>query len=390
MSNLTNHNRYKEYNYQAPRFEYKKETFVQKKRIKAPKRKKFAFVAFFVSFLLLALYGYFVCPYGYRHFIEPFFVNRILNRNIKLDVSGFINPTYEYLHNSYLLGEPLVVSVNSKANVLSQIVSNGELTSTKQKLLNLFEKYPWLHASVFVWDYSSAKTIEINADEIFPSASIIKVPIAIELIKKIEESEKTSSPISLKDKRLYTDEFKTLGSGHLQYTQSDVLYSLDHLANIMISESDNSATNMLLYEIGGVDGFNKAMRNYGLNVTSMGQWLPDLEGYNKITAREISTILYNINNSNYISPKYKNVIKEYLGSTKNIHLLKEKLPSDAMILHKTGNIGTMLGDSGIVYSANGRKYIVTILVKRPKNDLSARTMVQEASLIIYNDLNSLR
>ena len=147
---------------------------------------------------------------------------------------------------------------------------------------------------------------------------------------------------------------------------------------------------MILYEIGGVDGFNKAMRNYGLNVTSMGQWLPDLEGYNKITAREISTILYNINNSNYISPKYKNVIKEYLGSTKNIHLLKEKLPSDAMILHKTGNIGTMLGDSGIVYSANGRKYIVTILVKRPKNDLSARTMVQEASLIIYNDLNSLR
>ena len=94
MSNLTNHNRYKEYNYQAPRFEYKKETFVQKKIIKAPKRKKFAFVAFFVSFLFLALYGYFVCPYGYKHFIEPFFVNRILNRNIKLEVSGFINPTY--------------------------------------------------------------------------------------------------------------------------------------------------------------------------------------------------------------------------------------------------------------------------------------------------------
>ena len=58
-----------------------------------------------------------------------------------------------------------------------------------------------------------------------------------------------------------------------------------------------------------------------------------------------------------------------------------------MILHKTGNIGEMLGDSGIVYTSSGKKYLVTILVKRPKNNLNARNLVQDASLITYNDLN---
>ena len=357
------------------------------RRIKTKKRKRNSFIAFVAALIFFGIYGYFICPYGYRHFVEPLFVNRFLNRNTNLDVKPFISPTLAYLHNSYLMDEPTLVGVDNKARILNNISVTGSMESTKNKLLNLFKNYPSMHPAVFVWDYSTGKAIEINADEVFPSASIIKIPIAFELMRKIDDSSKTKEPITLQDKRMYTDEFKTLGSGKLQYTQSDVNYSLNHLADIMISESDNSATNMILYEIGGVDGFNRAMRNLGLKTTSMGEWLPDMDGTNKITAREISTILYNIDNPLYINPKYKNSLKEYLGNTKNIHLLKEKLPPNAMILHKTGNIGEMLGDSGIVYTSSGKKYLVTILVKRPKNNLNARNLVQDASLIIYNDIN---
>ena len=48
----------------------------------------------------------------------------------------------------------------------------------------------------------------------------------------------------------------------------------------------------------------------------------------------------------------------------------------------------MLGDAGIVYAQNGRKYIVVILVERPHNDYSARDLIQEASKIIYKNINS--
>lgn len=360
-----------------------------KKKKTAPKKAKKNLIACFFALVLLGLYGYYVCPYNYTHYLRPLFINRFLNRNLNLDASEYITPTSKYLHNSYFLGQYQLSPYVDKSKQISRIKIISEMTDTKQKLYNLFKSYPRLEPSVFVWEYSTGSGFEINADKLYPSASIIKIPIVYELMRKIDFSSKTNNPITLQDKRQYTEEFKTLGSGNLQYTKTDVFYSLDYLANITIANSDNSATNMLLYEIGGIDGFNRAMRSLGLKTISMGQWLPDLEGENKITAREISEVLYNLDNPNYINPKYKTTIKEYLGNTRNIHLLKEKLPQSAMVLHKTGNIGNMIGDSGVIYTDNGKKYIVTILVKRPKNDFSAKVLIQDASKLIYDDIKAL-
>ena len=328
-------------------------------------------------------------PYNYKTYFEPIFLNRFLNRNIHLEGEDFLFPTKKYIHNSFLLDKYITVPKAPKSKEITDIKIVKEMTNTKAKLLELFKKYPKLHPAVFVWEYQTSTGFEINADEVYPSASIIKVPIAFELIRLIDDRENSQNPISLNDKRTFTETYRTSGSGKLQYTKADTDYTLNHLANIMIAESDNSATNMILNEIGGMDGFNRAMRNLGFKTISMGGWLPDLEGTNKITAREISKVLYNIDNPNYIKPKYRTVLKEYLGNTKNTHLLKEKLPIDSMVLHKTGDIGTMLGDTGIVYTDNAKKYIVTIIVKRPHNDYSARTLIQDASLIIYNDINAL-
>lgn len=359
---------------------------IKRRKVKAKKRN---LAALFFAALLMGLYGYFICTYNFHHYFEPLFLNRFLNRNIKLDVESYIQPSLEYTKNSYFLDKYIFAPVAPKNRQMTDIQILKEMSGTKNKLQELFKKYPNLEPGVFVFEYSTGAGFEINGNTPFASASIIKIPIAFELMRVLDETSKTDSPVSLKDKKVFSEDFRTSGSGHLQYTQGDVEYTLNHLASIMISESDNSATNMILHEIGGVDGFNKATRNLGLKVTSMGNWLPDLEGTNKITPREISTILYNIDNPNYIKPQYKPILKDYLLSTKNVHLLKEKLPDSALIYHKTGNIGTMLGDSGIVYAQNGRKYIVTILVKRPHNDYRARTLIQDASLLIYNDILAL-
>jgi len=365
---------------------------VKKTPRRIPLKKKKAKKGFLVSLFALALlsaYGYFVCTYNFKNYFEPLYLNRILNHKIKLDTKKFALPTNDYLHNSFFMGQYQLTPRATKPKEITDIQIISEMTDTKNKLLELAKNYPKLEPSIFVWEYSTGSGLEINSDKIYPSASIIKVPIAIELLRLVDRTSKTNNPINLTDKRKFEEEFRTLGSGDLQYTKAGVSYSLDHLANIMIANSDNSATNMLLYEIGGIDGFNRSMRNLGLKVTSMGSWLPDLDGYNKITAREISKILYNIDNPNYIDPKYKNILKEYLGNTRNIHLIKEKLPTDVMVLHKTGDIGTMLGDSGIVYTNNGKKYIVTILAKRPHNDYGAKMFIQDASLLIFNDIKAL-
>ena len=362
-----------------------------KKRVKVKKKNKNGlkkFIAFLFDTTFLGLYGYFICPYNYEHFFKPLYLNRILNKNIDRDISELINPL-SYANNTYFMDGYQLTPVAEKSKEISNISIVHEMTETKGKILNLLKDYPKLEASVFVWEYSTGAGFELDSDKVFPAASIIKIPLAFELIRLIDRSQKTVNPINLTDKRVFTDQYRTLGSGDLQYTRAGVAYSLDHLANIMIANSDNSATNMILNEVGGMNGFNRAMRNLGLKITSMGEWLPDMNGSNKTTAREISTILYNIDNPNYINPKYKNILKEYLGNTKNIHLIKEKLPPDAMVLHKTGDIGTMLGDSGIIYTDNGKKFIITIMAKRPHNYYGAKTFIQDASLIIYNDIKAL-
>ena len=360
----------------------------RKIRTKTKKKKK-SFLALLFSLIILSAYGYYVCPYNYNNYLRPIFLNRFLNRNIKPNIAKLF-PTKNYIYNSFIVDKNISVISNNDSKEIAEITIINQMTSTKDKLTEMFKKYPDLKPSVFVWEYSTGSGLEINSNELYPSASIIKIPIAYELIRLVDQRSNTPSPISLDDKRMFTELFRTSGSGDLQKSQAGKQYSLDYLANIMIANSDNSATNMILYEIGGMDNFNRSMRNYGLKNVSMQNWLPDLEGTNKITAREISEILYNIDNPHYINPKYKNILKEYLGNTRNIHLIREKLPADVMVFHKTGDIESMLGDAGIVYTNNGKKYIVTILVKRPKNSQSAKILIQDVSKVIFDDIKNLQ
>ena len=75
---------------------------------------------------------------------------------------------------------------------------------------------------------------------------------------------------------------------------------------------------------------------------------------------------------------------DYLGHVKNNRLLQAGLPSDAILLHKTGDIGFMLGDAGIVKTRTGKKYIVVILANRPHNSVLGKEFIVKASEVIYN------
>ena len=74
----------------------------------------------------------------------------------------------------------------------------------------------------------------------------------------------------------------------------------------------------------------------------------------------------------------------YMGHVHNNRLLKAGLGEGAVLLHKTGDIGTMLGDAGIVIAPNGKKYIVVILANRPHNAAAGKDFIVQASKIIYN------
>ena len=72
-----------------------------------------------------------------------------------------------------------------------------------------------------------------------------------------------------------------------------------------------------------------------------------------------------------------------MKQTRTNTLLPQGLEPDATIAHKTGDIKSVLGDSGLIYLPTGKRYIASVLVKRPDNDPQARAMIQEISRITY-------
>jgi beta-lactamase class A len=67
----------------------------------------------------------------------------------------------------------------------------------------------------------------------------------------------------------------------------------------------------------------------------------------------------------------------------NQSLIPQGLGQGATIAHKTGDIGSMLGDVGIIDLPNGKRYLMAAMVKRPHNDDRAGDAIRQMSKLTY-------
>lgn len=301
--------------------------------------------------------------------------------HITTDYNNLVHPVENYLANDWSLGLRTIQGANKKNPQMLPVKENLPMGLLKSRLIALQEAYPTIHSSIYVWDYNDGNFVDINADEVFSAASIIKLPVLVALFKNIEYGQ-----TSIFDEMILTDIFRAEGSGSLQYKAENSKYSVDTLARLMITHSDNSATNMLMTKIGGMPSVNRQIKSWGLANTHVHNWLPDLEGTNYITARDMGRLLYNLDNPEFLSVSSREKIFSYMSHVKNNRLIPAGLGAGADFLHKTGDIGKMLGDAGIVYAPNGKKYIVVILANRPYNSVKGKEFIVQASDTIYKYL----
>lgn len=332
-----------------------------------------------ISMLFISFVLFFAMPFSFSKVTKAIFVPTPY-KNIKVDTYKTAFPTYNYLSNNWFMGyRGFGYSAEGKESQMISIKESVNMPALRSRLLQLAETYPTVKPAVYVWDYETGNYIDINANKLYSAASIIKIPVLIDVFRSIEEGQ-----FELSDRIPLTEYYRTEGSGFLQFKGNNA-YSIDDLARIMITNSDNSATNMLISKVGSMTDVNQAVRDWGLTGTSLHAWLPDLEGHNKTTARDIATMLYNIDeNDNLLSEESRTKIFSYMGHVRNNRLIQAGLGPGSVFLHKTGDIGTMLGDAGIVIAPDGTKYIVVILANRPHNDVAGKDFIVEASEIIYN------
>ena len=347
-----------------------------------------------VVFSFLAVFMAFVFPTAYNRLINNVFFPNSLPVNTKtqgnlaqkkpenisaVNIYSIANPTTNYLSNDLfhnrLMLTPTIEKTHSE---ITTMYHTNEMAGLRNQLQGLMKEYPMVKPAIYVWEYENGKYVDINGDELYSAASIIKLPVLVRLFKSIEANQMT-----IFDDMLLTDYYQSSGSGNLQYAQTGRKYTLDQLAKTMIQDSDNTSTNMIMSKLGGMDDINIGLRDWGISKTYVRTWLPDLKGTNKTTAKDMAKILYNLDNPGFLNINSREYIIDYMSHVKNNRLIAAGLGDGALFIHKTGDIGTMLGDAGIVYAQNGKKYIVVILANRPHNAPQGKDFIVKASRLIY-------
>ncbi len=108
-------------------------------------------------------------------------------------------------------------------------------------------------------NFSTGEEVLLRADDVLPTASVIKLPILVELLRQAEDGR-----LQLAERIDLRDVDKCGGSGILKVFQAGLQPTLRDVATLMVVLSDNTATNLAIDAVGGVELVNRAMAELGL------------------------------------------------------------------------------------------------------------------------------
>ncbi len=276
---------------------------------------------------------------------------------------------------------PVAIAVATPpADTFGGVIPQGQaLTWLQQRLLTLTTgKYAALRPGMYFLDLDTGNYLSIGGDRNVPTASVIKLPILIAFFQDVE-----AGKIRLDETLTMTRDMVVGGSGYMQDRPVGSKFSALETATNMIITSDNTATNMIIKRMGGFHAVNQRFRSWGLQHTVVRNWLPDLGATNRTTARELVQVMAMVEQGKLLSPSARSQAINILRRVQNKRLLPVGLGQGATIAHKTGYIRSVLGDAGIVYMPNGKRYLAAVLVENNSIPSTARGYIQEVSRIVY-------
>ncbi|HIK18302.1 MAG TPA: serine hydrolase [Leptolyngbyaceae cyanobacterium M33_DOE_097] len=233
--------------------------------------------------------------------------------------------------------------------------------------------------SAFILDLDTNAFVDVNGSKPLAAASVIKVPILVAFFQDVDAGKIRLDEMLVMRKELIASE-----AGSMQYRPVGSKFSALETVTKMIEISDNTATNMLIDRLGGAAVLNERFKSWGLANTSIHNLLPDVEGTNITSAKDMSLLLARISQGELVSARSRDRLLSIMRKTINNSLLPRGLGAKATIAHKTGTIAISLGDAGLVDLPNGKRYAISVLVKRPANDRRANSLIQQTSRAAYD------
>ncbi|MFM7671912.1 MAG: serine hydrolase [Bacteroidota bacterium] len=238
--------------------------------------------------------------------------------------------------------------------------TDQNLTREAEKLLTGFRGV----AGVYVKDLRSGKTVTINADTIFPTASIVKVPILLGVMDRIHRGELAyDSSFTYKDSLLYAGE-DILGS-----FKSNEKIALKKIIMLMMTTSDNTAS-LWLQSIGGTGTrINHLLDSFGFTNTRVNSRTPGREadrtkyGWGQTTPREMGELLERAYRLQLFSPSTDDRMLRCMG--RNFWDEDEaisRFPPYIEVFSKNGCVSASRSEAMIVNAPN-RPFVFCIFTK---------------------------
>ena len=218
-------------------------------------------------------------------------------------------------------------------------------------------------------DLSTGERVEVNADSLFPTASVIKLPVLVELFSQFHEGK-----LSPGEKVELLDSLKKPGSGILQFLHDGQTLELIDVATLMIILSDNTATNYVIDRLGKehdekLEAVNSRMRSLGLRYTKLLNKLYSFAtkkkteearrfGIGVSCPSDMLILLEKLARREIVDTSSSDRMIAILRNQQDIQMAARLLPfmedSTLWIANKTGSLDDRKIDVGIVTSSRGK------------------------------------
>jgi len=309
------------------------------------------------------------------------------------------------INQSYKINKKINIARKSSRSVQKNLLTiNSNLSSfynnklenfeRLEKLINKWESLiinnPDLDVSAFFLSLENQVYAEVKSDTKLSAASSIKVPILIVLLTMLERKE-----IFWNEKLILTEDLIGSGSGWMAYQDIGEGFHVFEVASEMIRVSDNTATNLLIKRIGGINIINQKFKEIGLKNTKINNYLPDLDGTNLTSTKDLSLAIALVDKGYLLNVRSRDIFREIMQKSKTNTLIPSgilrglgKKSQDIdyhlslkgyLVHNKTGDIGISYSDTALIQTPHNSTAFASFIVKGPFNDPRSPELIRNLS-----------
>ncbi len=247
-------------------------------------------------------------------------------------------------------------------------------------------------AGVYVYDLSKNKTIAINADTIFPTASMVKIPISIGVMHKIYNGELQYHQIMTYTDSLYYSE----GEDILASFKNGEKIQISKLLMLMLSTSDNAASLWLQGLSGSGTLINKYLDSLGMKDTRVnsrtegrkGNW--EQYGWGQTTPKEMATLLKLVVENKIINKQISERMLRLMSRQYWDEDAISQIPPNVFVADKSGAVDASRNE--VLYVNGSHPYIFCICTKNIKDtswesNNEAWVLTRKVSALLWKHFN---